>query len=170
MRHATRRTGAHRATPVLARDHEGITAPTHRRGTRRSERRYARALRQTPSLPFWPLLADPRPAEPVPVPSVPEPEPDTMIIRMTEKMITVARQRKSTWEKVKTYPDWWMLRIMVGAIGCGVLIAVLGIMPTGTVPDVPYGDYSRIVASEGIDEGTLSYWNRAEVKDRSIGR
>jgi len=174
MKHSTRRTGAHRADRIMKRyAPEDRTPVSHRRGTRRAERRWTLALAETPSLPFWRAERAHVTAQRVVVPSAQE--PDTMIIRRITEVTHSVTERvgrvRSAMRSLKAFPDWWIVRYFVGAVVLGFLVGIPSILPQGTLPDVPHGEYSRIVADEGIDPSwTPSAWNRALVNDRMAGR
>lgn len=174
MKHSTRRTGAHRADRIMKRyAPEDRTPVSHRRGTRRAERRWVLALAETPSLPFWRAERAHVTAQRVVVPSAQE--PDTMIIRRITEVTRSVTERVGRVRRVigciKAFPDWWLVRYFADAITCGFLVGVPSILPQGTLPDVPHGSYSQIVADEGIDPSwNPSAWDRALVNDWVAGR
>lgn len=174
MKHSTRRTGAHRADRIMKRyAPEDRTPVSHRRGTRRAERRWILALAETPSLPFWRAERAHVTAQRVVVPSAQE--PDTMIIRRITEVTQSVTERvgrvRSAMRSLKAFPDWWLVRYFSAAIAGGILVGIPSILPQGTLPDVPHGEYSRIVADEGIDPSwTPSAWNRALVNDWMAGQ
>jgi len=152
MKHSTRRTGAHRADRIM--DHYAPadrTPISHRRGTRRSERRYTHALAETPVAPWWA-------AERLSVPA--EDAPDTVTLpRVVERVITSVRERReSRLQRFAQHPDRWLWGHLSAAVACGVVIGVLGVMPL-SVPDMPYGQYSVTMDNEGVSDSELIYWS-----------
>lgn len=129
---STRRTGAHR-------HYRRGPEPAHRRGSAGREQAYVVGLRQVPPAPWWGERRQPEPIQPV--------EPDTMII---PRVITRVRQHVA-----ERHPDRWLWTTFTAAIFCGFLISVPAVLQNGTLPDIPNGEYTRIVKIEGVSDGEL---------------